>query len=68
MIRLSNYLESDDRNFYIYKMYSQDNELLYIGKTTNIESRINQHFSKDTIKNQPWKENVSYIDYYEFKS
>ena len=65
---MSNYLESDDRNFYIYKMYSQDNELLYIGKTTNIESRINQHFTKDMIKNQPWKENVSYIDYYEFKT
>lgn len=65
---MSNYLESDDRNFYIYKMYSQDNELLYIGKTTNIESRINQHFSKDTIKKQPWKENVSHIDYYEFKT
>lgn len=65
---MSNYLNKDDKNFYIYKMYSQDNELLYIGKTTNIESRINQHFSKDTIKNQPWKENVSYIDYYEFKT
>ena len=65
---MSNYLESDDRNFYIYKMYGQDNELLYIGKTTNIEARMNQHFSKDTIKNQQWKENVSYIDYYEFKA
>lgn len=54
---MSNYLESDDRNFYIYKMYSQDNELLYIGKTTNIEARINKHFSKDTIKNQQWKKN-----------
>jgi len=39
-MRLSNYLESDDRIFYIYKMYSQDDELLYIGKTTNIEARI----------------------------
>lgn len=65
---MSNYLENDDRNFYIYKMYSQDNELLYIGKTTNIEARINKHFSKDTIKNQQWKESVSYIDYYEFKT
>ena len=65
---MSNYLENDDRNFYIYKMYSQDNELLYIGKTTNIEARINKHFSKDTIKNQQWKENVSHIDYYEFKT
>lgn len=65
---MSDYLESDDRNFYIYKMYSQDNELLYIGKTTNIEARLNKHFSKDTIKNQQWKKNVSYIDYYEFKT
>lgn len=60
---MSNYLNKDDRNFYIYKMYGQDNELLYIGKTTNIEARMNQHFPKDTIKNQQWKEEVCYIKY-----
>ena len=65
---MSKYLEEDDRRFYIYKMYDENEELLYIGKTTNIEARINQHFSKDTIEKQTWKEDVAYIDYYEFKT
>ena len=62
---MSNYLNKDDRKFYIYKMYDENDESLYIGKTTNIEARINQHFTKDMIKNQPWKEDVCYIKYFE---
>lgn len=65
---MSKYLENDNRRFYVYKMYDENEELLYIGKTTNIEARINQHFSKDTIEKQSWKEDVAYIDYYEFKT
>lgn len=65
---MSKYLENDNRRFYVYKMYDENEELLYIGKTTNIEARINQHFSKDTIEKQSWKEDVVYIDYYEFKT
>lgn len=62
---MSNYLNKDDRNFYIYKMYDENDELLYIGKTTKIVPRMSQHFSKDMIKNQPWKEDVCYIKYFE---
>lgn len=65
---MSKYLENDNRKFYVYKMYDENEELLYVGKTTNIEARINQHFSKDTIEKQTWKEDVAYIDYYEFKT
>ena len=65
---MSKYLKNDNRRFYVYKMYDENEELLYIGKTTNIEARINQHFSKDTIEKQSWKEDVAYIDYYEFKT
>ncbi len=65
---MSKYLEEDNRKFYIYKMYDETNELLYIGKTTNIEQRMNCHFSKDMIERQEWKNEVAYIDYYEFKT
>lgn len=50
---MGNYLEEDNRNFYIYKMYDRDDKLLYIGKTTDIEMRMNSHFSKDTIEKYP---------------
>lgn len=62
---MSEYLEEDDRRFYIYKMYDENEELLYIGKTTNIRNRIKQHFSKDTIEKQPWKEDVFRVEYFE---
>lgn len=65
---MSKYLEEDNRKFYIYKMYDETNELLYIGKTTNIEQRMNCHFSRDMIERQEWKNEVAYIDYYEFKT
>lgn len=65
---MSKYLEEDNRKFYIYKMYDETNELLYIGKTTNIEQRMNCHFSRDITERQEWKNEVAYIDYYEFKT
>lgn len=52
---MSKYLEEDNRKFYIYKMYDETNELLYIGKTTNIEQRMNCHFSRDITERQEWK-------------
>lgn len=65
---MSKYLKNDNRRFYVYKMYDENEELLYIGKTTRFDARMIQHFSKDTIEKQTWKEDVTYIDYYEFKT
>ena len=62
---MSEYLEEDNRRFYIYKMYDENEELLYIGKTTNIRNRIKQHFSRDIIEKQPWKEDVFRVEYFE---
>ena len=65
---MSKYLENDNRRFYVYKMYDENEELLYVGKTTRFDARMIQHFSKDAIEKQSWKEDVAYIDYYEFKT
>ena len=62
---IDKYLEEDDRKFYVYKMYDENEELLYVGKTTRFDARMIQHFSKDTIEKQPWKEDVNYIKYFE---
>ena len=62
---MKKYLEHDDRKFYIYKMYDKNDELLYIGKTTNIETRLNSHFTKDMVNKQAWKKDVVYIKYFE---
>lgn len=65
---MSKYLKNDNRRFYVYKMYDENEELLYVGKTTRFDARMIQHFSKDAIEKQAWKEDVAYIDYYEFKT
>ena len=46
------------KKYYIYKMFDNDNNLLYIGKTHNLYGRMNAHFSIETIKKQPWKQEV----------
>jgi len=43
---------------YIYFLYDSNNILLYIGKTTNLILRLQNHFSKESIKLAPWKETV----------
>ena len=37
-------------NFYIYKYVDNKNNIIYIGKTNNIERRIKEH-KKDKLKN-----------------
>ena len=54
--------------FFIYKMYDVNKNLLYVGKTTNLESRMTQHFAKQEVKDHPWKKNVNIIEAYETKS
>ena len=45
---------------YVYVMYNDKNEVLYVGKTINIESRMRQHFGKDA---EEWKMEVKNIKY-----
>ena len=54
--------------FFIYKMYDVNKNLLYVGKTTNLESRMTQHFAKQEVKDHPWKKDVNIIEAYETKS
>ena len=45
---------------YVYVMYAESNEVLYVGKTRDMKSRMNQHFG---VAKESWKEDVSYIKY-----
>ena len=62
---MSKYLKNDDRKFYIYKMYDENNELLYIGKTIQFTVRMNQHFSIESMIKDNWKTKVCKIVYFE---
>lgn len=42
--------------YFIYKIYSND-DLIYIGKTNNIYSRIKNHLSQ-----QPWKKEITRLE------
>ena len=50
------------KKYYIYKMYNNKDELLYIGKTHNLYSRMNTHFSNAILNEQPWKQKVNKIE------
>jgi len=56
--------------FYVYVLYSVDYQRIYIGFTSNIESRLFAHnhpSNKGWTKNfQPWK--ILYTEQYENKS
>ena len=47
---------------YIYKMFDKNNEVIYIGKTINIDQRLRQHM---TDKDKKWFKTVSKIYYAE---
>lgn len=55
-------------NFFIYKMYDKEGELLYIGKTTSLEARMAAHFAKSEVELHPWKKDVYVIKVFETKS
>ena len=50
------------KKYYIYKMYNDKDELLYIGKTHNLYARMNAHFSNSQLKDQAWKLKVDKIE------
>ena len=50
------------KKYYIYKMYNNKDELLYIGKTHNLYARMNAHFSNAILNEQPWKQEVNKIE------
>ena len=45
---------------YVYVMYNKDNDVLYVGKTSDIESRMRQHFG---CNREEWKDEVVSIKY-----
>ena len=50
------------KKYYIYKMYNNKDELLYIGKTHNLYARMNAHFSNAILNEQPWKQEVYKVE------
>lgn len=40
---------------FVYFFYDSEKNLLYVGKTIGLENRMRQHFSKDTVELDPWK-------------
>ena len=56
------------KHFYIYMMYNNKDELLYIGQTKNLKQRFQTHFTKAILETEPWKKDVCYIDTFECKT
>lgn len=46
------------RDCFIYFFYDSVDTLLYVGKSTNLKSRLKNHFSPDSIKLDSWKQMV----------
>ena len=51
------------RSHYIYRMYDENGELLYIGKTSQLDYRLYAHFYK---YREEWKDRVTYMDAHRF--
>lgn len=44
------------KGYFVYFLYDSDKNLLYIGKTTSLRTRLSHHFSKET--DYEWKQTV----------
>lgn len=47
----------------VYYMLNENSEVIYVGKSKNIKSRINQHFTKDNPKAQQMRKEVASVSY-----
>lgn len=47
----------------VYYMLNEDSEVIYVGQSKNIRSRINQHFTKDNHKSQQIRKEVASVSY-----
>lgn len=47
----------------VYYIHKYDGEIIYIGKSKNIKSRINQHFTGQTIKSRKIRLEVATVSY-----
>ena len=56
-----------DKKYYVYKFLNDDQEVLYVGKTTNLKDRIFRHFHSGHLSPECYSE-VSYIRYIECKT
>lgn len=48
-----------NNTYHVYFLYSNDNTLLYIGKSINIRNRLMNHFSKASLELESWKNEVN---------
>lgn len=61
--RYKNYIEKFD-GYYLYIITDKDNNILYVGETTNIKRRLSNHLSLTTnIKNHMKSDEWEYIKY-----
>ena len=51
--------------YYVYVMYDENENVLYVGKTTSMKRRMYQHFKVDF---EDWKLDVKYIKYMMLKT
>lgn len=54
--------------YYLYRFLDEDYNILYVGRTNNLENRINQHFSFNGHIEKSCYEKVKKIEYVELKS
>ncbi|WP_214780674.1 GIY-YIG nuclease family protein [Exiguobacterium sp. s22] len=54
--------------FYVYRFLNSEFEVIYVGRTTSLDSRINSHFSKSGHLPQSCYEETTRVDYIELPS
>lgn len=62
-VNYNRYNKDTYKEFNLYIFYNNNKEVLYVGRTTNLKERMRNHFyNPNTMHNQAWKKDVSYID------
>lgn len=44
--------------YFVYFFYDSENNLLYVGKTVTLKNRMRQHFSKDILEVETWRQTI----------
>ena len=61
--KLLNIIEQLPTDTGVYYMHNKDGEIIYIGKSKNIQRRINQHFTNKTSKSKKMQKEVAAVTY-----
>lgn len=56
------------KKYYVYRFLDKNNNVIYVGRTNSIITRMNQHFDTDGHLPTEWYEQVEHIEYIKMSS